>query len=195
MAARRQLALFADPTTWPEGFRYQIDFLDPVEENDLLARIRELEFGEVRMRGVAARRRTAQFGWRYSFETFKLTPGAAPPEYLRALQRRAEVFSGLPDGALSEILVTEYTPGATIGWHRDAPPFDVVVGVSLASTCRFRFRRKQGARWETLALEVMPRSVYVLDGAARREWQHSIPAGKDLRYSITFRSLRRALSR
>jgi alkylated DNA repair protein (DNA oxidative demethylase) len=189
MADRRQLALFTDPATWPEGFRYQPDFLTPGEERDLLSRIRGLEFGEVRMRGVAARRRTAQFGWRYSFETFKLTPGADAPDYLQALGVRAEAFSGLAKGTLSEILVTEYTPGATIGWHRDAPPFEVVVGVSLNSACRFRFRRKRGEKWETLTLEMLPRSVYVLDGPARREWQHSIPALKELRYSITFRSL------
>lgn len=190
MPGRRQLALFTDPATWPEGFRYQPDFLDPSEEADLLPRIQDLEFGEVRMRGVVARRRTVQFGWRYSFESFKLTPGAPPPAFLRSLQHRAEAFAGQPEGALSEILVTEYAPGATIGWHRDAAPFEVVVGISLASACRFRFRRKQGERWETLAIELMPRSIYLLDGPARREWQHSIPAGKDLRYSITFRSLR-----
>jgi alkylated DNA repair dioxygenase AlkB len=190
MAARRQLALFDDPAAWPAGFRYQSDFLDSTEEADVLAHVRALEFGEVRMRGVAARRRTAQFGWRYSFESFKLTPGEEPPEYLRALQRRAEAFAGLAQGVLSEILVTEYTPGATIGWHRDAPPFDVVVGISLASSCRFRFRRKQERGWETLAVPMLPRSIYVLDGPARREWQHSIPAVKELRYSITFRSLK-----
>jgi alkylated DNA repair protein (DNA oxidative demethylase) len=190
MVTRRQLVLFTDPAAWPEGFRYQPDFLGPEEERDLLARVPALPFGEVRMRGVAARRRTAQFGWRYSFETFKLTAGDEPPAWLRALQGRAEAYAGLPDDALSEILVTEYTPGATIGWHRDAPPFDVVVGISLASACRFRFRRRRDDGWETLALRLDPRSIYVLNGAARREWQHSIPAGKELRYSITFRSLK-----
>src|SRR5574338_746210 len=155
MAAPRQLALFTDPATWPEGFRYQPDFLAPAEEHDLLARIQDLEFGEVRMRGVAARRRTVQFGWRYSFESFKLTAGDPTPDYLLDLQSRAEAFAGLRAGSLSEVLVTEYTPGAAIGWHRDAPPFDVVVGISLKSACRFRFRRKQGERWETLALEVV----------------------------------------
>lgn len=190
MTSRRQRTLFDDPPQWPEGFQYQDGFLTQTEEAALLARMSDFEFGALRMRGVVARRRTAQFGWRYSFETFKLTPGADPPEDLRALQSRAEKFVRLPDGALSEILVTEYSPGAAIGWHRDAPPFDVVVGISLGSSCRFRFRRRVGERWETQAIEVAPRSIYVLDGPARREWQHSIPPVKHLRYSVTFRSLR-----
>ncbi len=190
MASRRQRALFDEAPQLPEGFRYQEGFLTAPEESSLLERVRHLGFGEFRMRGVVARRRTAQFGWRYSFEDFELTAGDEPPDYLRALQSRAEEFATLPQGALSEILVTEYTPGAAIGWHRDAPPFDVVVGLSLGSSCRFRFRRKQADRWETVTIEMAPRSIYVLDGPARHEWEHSIPAVRELRYSITFRSLR-----
>lgn len=193
MPARRQPALFdAEPARLPEGFRHQDDFLTPGEHDELLARVSTLEYGEMKMRGVVARRRIAQFGWRYSFESFRLTPGAEPPDYLVALQRRAEAFAGAPAGALSEILVTEYTPGATIGWHRDAPPFDIVVGISLGASCRFRFRRErdQGG-WDTTELELRPRSIYLLDGPARRLWQHSIPAVKHLRYSVTFRSLKK----
>lgn len=191
MRARPQPGLFAVEPGLPEGFRYEQEFLAAGEERDLLARMGTLEFGEMRMRGVAARRRVAQFGWRYSFENFKLTPGAEAPDFLRSLQSRAERFAGAPQGALTEILVTEYTPGATIGWHRDAPPFDIVVGISLGAPCRFKFRRKANEGWENLELRVEPRSIYLLSGPARREWQHSIPAVKALRYSITFRSLKR----
>jgi alkylated DNA repair dioxygenase AlkB len=195
MAARRQRALFeADEVALPEGFRHQEDSLSRGEHDQLLARVSALEFGEIKMRGVVARRRIAQFGWRYSFESFKLTPGAEPPDYLVALQGRAEAFADAPAGSLSEILVTEYQPGATIGWHRDAPPFDIVVGVSLGASCRFRFRRGKAPEWETTELELLPRSTYLLDGPARREWQHSIPAVKELRYSITFRSLKKKQS-
>jgi alkylated DNA repair dioxygenase AlkB len=191
MAARRQRALFeADEVALPEGFRHQEDSLSRGEHEQLLARVSALEFGEIKMRGVVARRRIAQFGWRYSFESFKLTPGAEPPDYLVALQGRAEAFADAPAGSLSEILVTEYQPGATIGWHRDAPPFDVVVGISLLSPCRFRFRRGRTGAWETTEVLLAPRSIYVLTGPARREWQHSIPAVTELRYSITFRTMR-----
>lgn len=192
MAMRRQPALFDEAElVLPEGFRYQRDVLTQGEHDELLARVSDLEYGEMKMRGVVARRRIAQFGWRYSFETFRLTPGAEPPEYLVALQSRAESFAGAATGSLSEILVTEYRPGATIGWHRDAPPFDIVVGISLGASCRFKFRRKVGNNgWENVELPLLPRSIYLLDGPARREWQHSIPAVKALRYSITFRSLK-----
>lgn len=185
-----QRALF-DATTLPEGFHYQPEFLNPREEADLLERIARLAFGEVRMRGVVARRRVAQYGWHYSFETFRLTEAPAPPAYLEPLRERAAAFARVPPAVLSEILVTEYQPGATIGWHRDAAPFGIVVGISLGAACRFRFKREAGGVRESMAIELAPRSAYVLDGPARSAWQHSIPAVRALRYSITFRSLKK----
>jgi DNA oxidative demethylase len=186
MAARHPLF---DTAVVPDRFLHAAEFLDTVEEAGLIDRFRTLEFHEVRMRGVAARRRVVQYGWKYSFETFRMTSGPALPPYLMAVRDRAAVFAGLPSAELSEALITEYSPGATIGWHRDAPGFDVVVGISLGAPCRFRFRRGQTGAWETMELVLEPRSIYVLDGAARNEWQHSIPAVKELRYSITFRSM------
>lgn len=175
--------------------RYSGAFLDEGEELRLLARFRSLEFHEVRMRGVAARRRVVQYGWKYSFETFKMTEGPPLPAFLVPIRDRAALFAGLPPEHLSEALLTEYAPGATIGWHRDAPGFGVVVGISLAAACRFRFRRGATRNWEVFELPLEPRSIYVLEGEARTEWQHSIPAVKALRYSITFRTLRRTAGR
>jgi DNA oxidative demethylase len=111
------------------------------------------------------------------------------PAWLLPLRERAGALAGIPAEAFEEVLVTEYPTGSGIGWHRDAPMFgDAVVGVSLRAPCRMRFRREG----ETAAIELAPRSAYVLSGPARTLWQHSIPATKDLRYSITFRTLRRA---
>jgi alkylated DNA repair protein (DNA oxidative demethylase) len=180
-----------DPETLPAGLIYQDDFLTAEEERTLLDAIHQLEFHEMRMRGVAARRRIVDYGWKYSFESFKLSEGPAMPEFLGAVRNRCAAFAALEPDALSEALVTEYTPGATIGWHRDAPPFDVVIGVSLASPARFRFRRGKTRAWEIAETVVRPRSIYVLTGPARTEWEHSIPAVSETRYSITFRSLRR----
>ena len=104
---------------------------------------------------------------------------------------RAARVAGMDAAELSEALVTEYSPGAAIGWHRDAPGFGGVVGVSLLSSCRFRFRRGATRAWETTDLLLRPRSIYVLTGPARSEWQHSIPAVSELRYSITFRTMTR----
>lgn len=173
-----------------EGFRFKAELITPHEEVALLERIRSLEFHEMRMRGVAARRRVIHYGVNYSFETFKATPGTPIPEFLLPLRERAGSFAEIEPAYLAEALITEYSPGAAIGWHRDAYPFDIVIGVSLLSSCRFRFRRGRVRAWETAELPLPARSAYVLTGPARSEWEHSIPAVKDLRYSVTFRTLR-----
>ena len=182
-------------TEAPEGFHYQTEFVTTREEQTLVEHIRPIGFSEIRMRGVTARRRVRQFGWRYSFETYRLSEGPRIPDFLEPLQRRAAVLVGVEADALSEALITEYPPGATIGWHRDAPVFGIVIGISLLSPCTFRFRRGPGTGEKPLSVVLEPRSVYVLDGEARRNWQHSIPATKSLRYSVTFRTLRNARSR
>ena len=87
-------------------------------------------------------------------------------------------------------MVTEYAPGAAIGWHKDRSVFGDVLGVSLVSPCRFRLRCKAGSTWDRSSLIVEPRSVYLLSGPARAQWEHSIPAVEALRYSVTFRNLR-----
>jgi alkylated DNA repair dioxygenase AlkB len=112
------------------------------------------------------------------------------PAYLLTLRERAARFAGLAPEDLPHAMVTEYSPGSAIGWHRDRGVFDEVVGVSLLSPCVFRFRRKTGTTWERYSLTAEPRSIYLLRGASRTDWQHSIPAVDALRYSITFRSLR-----
>ena len=182
--------LFEDQPAGPEGLRHADGFLTPDEEAALLARFATLEFREMTMRGVTARRRVIQYGWHYSFESFRMTESDPIPEFLYPVRERAAAFAGLEPARLSEALLMEYSPGATIGWHRDAPPFGVVVGISLGAACRFRFRRGKTGDWETFELPLAPRSIYVLDGAARAQWQHSIPAVKGLRYSITFRTMK-----
>jgi alkylated DNA repair dioxygenase AlkB len=174
----------------PEGFLLAENFLTAVEESALVGRFRSMEFHELRMRGVTARRRVIQYGWKYSFETFRMTEGPPLPDFLVPVRDDAAAFAGLPAEALSEGLLTEYAAGATIGWHRDAPGFDVVVGISLLTPARFRFRRGKTGAWENAEARLAPRSIYVLTGPARTEWEHSIPAVEALRYSITFRTLR-----
>jgi alkylated DNA repair dioxygenase AlkB len=193
--------LFGDPAVraWPDGFRYEPDLIAPAEEAALLDEIRTLEFHAVEMRGVIARRRVIQYGWKYGFDRSRLAPGPEIPGFLLPCRDRAAALAQVEPESLSEGLLTEYQPGAPIGWHRDAPGFELIVGVSLLSACRFRFRRgmstsaKEGAarRSERVAVTLEPRSGYVLSGPARSEWQHSIPAVDALRYSITFRTLRR----
>lgn len=112
------------------------DFLTSEEEAHLIAFARAVEFREVVMHGVASKRRVAQFGWRYSFESYKLTPAAPVPDELLPLRERAAILAEVEPDEFSEVLVTEYPPGAGIGWHRDAPRFGIVAGISLGSGCR-----------------------------------------------------------
>jgi DNA oxidative demethylase len=175
----------------PEGLLYVPDFLTEAEERELLEHIRGVAFAEIRMHGQVARRRTAHFGWLYGYESWQVEPGPPLPDFLLALRARcAEVMEESPE-RLVEALVSEYPPGATIGWHRDAPMFGPkVVGVSLGGTCRMRFQKGKDEARRTYALELAPRSAYLLSGASRSAWQHSIPAVKEPRYSVTFRTLR-----
>jgi alkylated DNA repair dioxygenase AlkB len=190
-ASKADVALFADLQTFPEGFVYQPDFVSPDEQRALLDEIRALEFHEVRMHGVVARRRVIQYGWKYAFDGARLSEGPPLPAFLLPLRDRAAPFASVPAESLSEALVTEYQPGAPIGWHRDAPGFGIVVGISLLSECRFRFRRGPERGSTRVSLTLAPGSAYLLSGPARQEWQHSIPEVDALRYSITFRTLRK----
>jgi len=175
----------------PEGFVYQPDFITRDEEAGLLREIGALEFHQMKMRGVVAKRRVIHYGVRYSFETFKASPGPSIPDFLLPLREQAGAFAAIGPEMLEEALITEYSPGASIGWHRDAHPFDIVIGVSLLSRARFRFRLGKVRAWRTTEFLLEPRSAYVLTGPARTDWEHSIPEAKELRYSITFRTLRK----
>ena len=176
----------------PDGFVYQPNLVRTDEHDALVDSVAGLDFAEIRMHGVTARRRAAHFGWLYGYESWALSPGPPMPDFLEPIRERAAHLLGVDPESLEETLVTEYRPGASIGWHRDAGAFGpAVVGISLGSPCRMRFRRKRDDGWETSAVELEPRSAYVLSGAARATWQHSIPPTRDLRYSITFRTLRR----
>jgi DNA oxidative demethylase len=173
----------------PEGLVYRPDFVSPDEERDLLAAIEQLDFREIRMCGQTARRTARHFGFDYDYERYgRLVPGDPLPDWLVSLRESCALLADRGPDELAQALVQRYPPGATIGWHRDAPMFGTVVGVSLASACRMRFQRGRGEERRTFELE--PRSAYVLAGAARNAWQHSIPATKSLRYSVTFRTLR-----
>jgi alkylated DNA repair dioxygenase AlkB len=150
-----------------------------------------LEFHEARMHGVVARRRVLHYGWLYSFDSFRVSPGPPIPDFLLGVRERLAEFAAVGPEELGEALITEYAPGAGIGWHRDAPPFGIVAAVSLVGSCRMRFRRGEVRNWETAEIELAPRSAYAITGEARSKWQHGIPPAKALRYSITFRTLRK----
>lgn len=175
----------------PSGLVYQPDFLTEAEERQVLDVLEAMEFHTITMHGQTARRTVRHFGLDYGYESWKLEPTEPLPRELGWLQRRAGALAELDPEDFAQILVSRYPPGATIGWHRDAPMFGPkVVGISLAAACRMRFQRGKGDARQVAEIALEPRSAYVLAGAARFAWQHSIPPTKALRYSITFRTLK-----
>lgn len=176
----------------PQGLEYHPDFLTAGEEQRLLEVMEQTDFREFSMRGQVARRTVRHYGLDYGYETWKVVPGDPLPESLRWLQARCAELAAAEPEELAQTLVTRYPSGAGIGWHRDAPMFGTIVGVSLGAPAPMRFQRKVGDERRVFGLDLDPRSAYVLAGEARNAWQHSIPATKELRYSITFRTLRRS---
>jgi alkylated DNA repair dioxygenase AlkB len=178
-----------EPSSLPAGFEYRPEFVTLSEERDLVRQLEPMPFESFQFHGFLGKRRVVSFGWRYDFNDSELRKVDDMPPFLLRLRERAAALAGLPPSGFQHVLVTEYAPGAGIGWHRDKAVFDEVVGISLLSPCDFRFRRKAGDKWERATIVTAPRSAYLLKGPARTEWEHSIPAVNSLRYSITFRNL------
>ena len=173
-----------------EGFCYQPMLIERDAEEALIQRVRELPFQEFDFHGYKGKRQVVSFGWKYEFSGGgQLNKADDIPEFLLELRSRAATFAKLEPAAFEHVLVTEYRPGAGIGWHRDKPVFGQVVGISLLAPCVLRFRRKVNAKWERVNVLAEPRSAYHLTGPARAEWEHSILRVDELRYSITFRTM------
>lgn len=179
------------PSEEPEGLVYRPDVLTAGEEAELLRVLDGLRFDPIVIRGQAAKRTARHYGLDYDYEAREPSPGEPVPAWLEPVRARAAELAGVAPEELVEILVQRYPPGSTIGWHRDAPAFDLVVGISLGAPARLRFQRGKGERRRVWELVAERRSGYVLAGEARRSWEHSIPPAKALRHSVTFRTLRR----
>jgi alkylated DNA repair dioxygenase AlkB len=183
--------LFGTPgPVLPEGFRYAPDIVPPTVQDAVLEQVRQLPFQAFDFHGFEGKRRVVSFGWRYDFSAEKLAPTEPIPPFLLPLREAAASFAGLAPERLEQLLVTEYGPGAPIGWHKDKAVFGSVVGISLLSACTFRLRRRAGPKWERVSITAEPGSAYVLSGSARTDWEHSIPPVEQTRFSLTFRELR-----
>src|SRR3954468_1127992 len=177
------------PSGLPEGFLYNESFLSSAEQREVIENIRTLPFQPFDFHGYIAKRRIVEFGFEYDFSTRKATGAAPMPEFLLPLRDKAAAFACVRPEQLVEAVVTEYPAGAPIGWHRDVPQFETILGISLKSACRMRFKPYRG-KGKLVAVTLDPRSIYQISGPARWNYQHSIPAVKDPRYSITLRTLK-----
>jgi alkylated DNA repair dioxygenase AlkB len=185
-----QTELFGRAPVFPEGFKYQDRVVPRESEATLLEQVRHLPFEAFQFHGHEGKRRVVSFGWRYDFNHSRLDATDDIPAFLLELRVLAGDFARIAPAKLQQVLITEYDVGAGIGWHKDKSVFGEVVGISLLSPCVFRLRRRAGAKWERVSLTAEPGSAYLLSGAARTEWEHSIPPVDALRYSITYRNLR-----
>jgi alkylated DNA repair dioxygenase AlkB len=188
--SQTELALPGAAPVLPEGFRYQPEVLSREMEQSLLELFAHLPFKEFEFHGYVGKRRVVSYGWQYDFSAARLRKTEDIPDSLLPVREVAALFASLQPEQLQHILVTEYSPGSAIGWHRDKAVFDDVVGISLLSSCSFRLRRKAGNKWQRASVIAEPRSAYLMRGPSRTEWEHSIPAVDSLRYSITFRNFR-----
>jgi alkylated DNA repair dioxygenase AlkB len=176
----------------PPGFRYQTEIVTGEEEAELVASLGRLDLKPFEFHGHLGNRRVVSFGLKYDYSHRSVETADEMPAFLEDLLHRAAEFAGCDATAFQQVGVNEYRPGAGIGWHKDKPHFGIVVGVSLLAPATMRFRRARGKRWARISHIVKPRSIYILAGEARTQWEHSIPPLTSLRYSVTFRTLSEA---
>jgi len=197
--ASSELELFAIPAKVPEGFFYRQDFISQAEEHQLIRGIEKLQLTPFKYYQFIGKRRTASFGWEYEFGSSEISTAPTLPAFLLPIRLRAGELFNIDPNSLLQASIIEYSVGSPIGWHRDVPHFGDVVGISLGAPCRMRFRkysrnRSKLDRDDILTIELQPRSIYLLSGAARETWQHSIPPVRELRYSIVMRTVRAKLA-
>jgi alkylated DNA repair dioxygenase AlkB len=177
----------SDSGEFPKGFAYRGNFLSSCEEEDLLNRFKELDFHAFDFHGYIAKRRIVEYGLEYDFSSRRASATESIPAFLSIYKERAAAWADLKPDEIVEAVITEYPVGAPIGWHRDVPQFEVIIGLSLKSSCRLRFKPYK-AEGKIVSVTLQARSIYVIRGEARWKHQHSIPAVNEVRYSVTFRT-------
>lgn len=171
------------------GFRYQENVITAAEEATLVAALQKLDLQPFEFQGYLANRRVISFGLKYDYSRRRVEAASEFPSFMNELRLKAAEFARRGVNEFRQAGVNEYRPGAGIGWHKDKAQFGVIVGVSLLAAATMRFRRVQGRGWARVSQTIAPRSIYLLAGEARTEWEHSIPPLGELRYSLTFRTL------
>lgn len=179
--------LFDEPLI--AGLLHCEKFIAADEEQAILRHLHAHDLAPFRFHGWVGKRKTHSFGWRYDFDNASFTEADPLPDWLIPLRARAARLARIDADRIVHAMIARYDPGAGIGWHRDRPVFEDVVGVSLGSAATMRFRQRTDSGFRRAKLDLAPRSAYLLSGEVRHEWEHSIAPGQDLRFSITFRTL------
>jgi len=185
--------LFPITSNYPEGFTYIPDFITLQEEQDLFKEVLKIDLHTFTFQGFEAKRKVMSFGLDYHFDSRSVSKGEPIPEFLQPLIQKVSEYCLVHQEDFEEVLVTEYPVGSVINWHRDAPPFELIAGISLLSDCKFKLRpqdKEKQTRGSIITIPVKKRSLYIMQGTARSEWQHSIAPVKEKRYSITLRTMR-----
>ncbi len=181
--------LFGNTAPPIPGLHLKLDAITGTDERELIAEIEQIDLPHFQFQAWLSKRRTRSFGWRYDFRDASFGPAEPIPEFLRPLKAVAAEFAGIQDENVVQVSLIKYEPGAGIGWHKDRPELDAVIGVSLGTEATMRFRRRSRDGFARASVVLPPRSIYLLDGEVRYEWEHSIPPVTTPRWSITFRGL------
>jgi alkylated DNA repair dioxygenase AlkB len=187
-APAQQADLFGAPLL--PGLAYRDAFIDAADEDRLIAQIEAAGLTPFQFQQWEGKRLTRSFGWTYDFQTGRFAPGEPMPGWLVPLRARAAAFAGIEAERLEQALVIQYGIGAGIGWHKDRPVFEHVIGISLGAPATMRFRRRREGGFDRATAELAPGSIYHMRGEVRDDWEHSIAAMDAPRWSVTFRSLR-----
>jgi alkylated DNA repair dioxygenase AlkB len=177
----------------PAGLWYLPDFLTGDEEDELLTALAPLDWdgrGVLEKRGKIVRRREVDFLQNYDRRKRGTTPGLPLPTFLDQVRVRVAAAASLTPTDIEQIITALYRPGAGIDWHTDAIKAfgETICSVSLGSPCTMQFRRNK-AEGVSYRMTLAPRSLLIMQGPARWEYQHHIPSVKQTRYSITLRTL------
>jgi alkylated DNA repair dioxygenase AlkB len=182
--------LFGVEPDLPTGLQYEPELVSSKEERRLIEQFTKLPFKEFEFQGFRWQAPYCLYGWSYDFNGGGLRRTEDIPAFLLPVREVAAKFAGLRPRDLQQVLLIEYPSGAQIGWYRDRPIFDAIVGISLLSSCTFRLRRRVDSIWKRASTVAEPRSAYSMKSESRTEWEHSILAVAALRYSITFRNFK-----
>lgn len=172
-----------------QGFSLIEGFVDDRSQASLIHEIEQCDLAPFRFQQWTGKRETASFGMHYDFTSSALQGAEGFPSWLDLVARRVEQVSLLANGEITHALLTRYSVGAGIGWHRDRRVFGDVFGISLGAEAILRFRLRTDSGFKRHSQFLPPGSLYRLQGEARNVWEHSIAPQQDFRWSITLRTM------